>query len=93
MIGDHKDDAARRKMNSIARLLIGMSLLVLFDGAVSAASAFPAGRFISAMDLTRDESAPALIMPTDEPVPKVVPDTTTNIDPSSSLLTVFGVLT
>ena len=43
-------------MHSIARLLIGMSLLVLFDGAASAVSAFPAGRFIGAKDLTRGES-------------------------------------
>jgi hypothetical protein len=43
-------------VHCIARLLIGMGLLVLFDGAVSAVSAFPAGHFIGAKDLTRDES-------------------------------------
>jgi hypothetical protein len=56
MVGDHTDDAARGKMNSIARLFIGLSLLVLFNGTISVASAFPAGRFIGAKDLTPGES-------------------------------------
>ena len=44
-------------MNGIARLLIGMSLLLLVDGTVTAVHAFPAGRFIGRANLTRAENA------------------------------------
>jgi hypothetical protein len=44
-------------MHGVARLLVGMGLLLLVDGIVNAVYAYPAGRFITAPDLTRAETS------------------------------------